>query len=135
MKTLVPICLLSVVLVGVGTYHSAPATAGIAAEGEVYVVTHVDVMPKFTAAGHDLLIQFAVASRNDSGAVRIEVLEEPTRPNHSTIVEVWKDRKAYDEHLEAEQTRAFRGKLQPMLGSPFDERLHRLTSPATASLR
>jgi quinol monooxygenase YgiN len=37
---------------------------------------------------------------------------------------VWENRAAFDAHLEAEHTREFRGKLQPMLGSPFDERLH-----------
>jgi quinol monooxygenase YgiN len=90
------------------------------------VVTHVDVMPKFTATGRELLAQFAVDSRKDSGAVRIEVYEELGRPNHSTVVEVWKSRKAYDDHIAADHTRAYRAKLQPMLGSPFDERLHRL---------
>ena len=58
----------------------------------------------------------------------IEVLEELGRPNHSTVVEVWASRQAYEDHLAADHTRAFRNKLQPMLGSPFDERLHRLNS-------
>ena len=104
------------------------ASAANAADEPVYVVTHVDVMPKFTDAGRDLLKQFAVDSRNDAGAVRIEVLEELGRPNHSTVVDVWASRQAYEDHLAADHTRAFRTKLQPMLGSPFDERLHRLNS-------
>ena len=68
---------------------------------------------------------FATAARKDEGAVRIEVFEEIGRPNHSTVVEVWKTRKAFDDHLAADHVRAYRAKLQPMLGSPFDERLHR----------
>jgi quinol monooxygenase YgiN len=107
----------------------ASAEGPAAAEEPLYVVTHVDVMPKFTKAARDLLNQFAVDSRKDAGAVRIEVYQELSRPNHSTVVEVWSSRKAYDDHLEAAHTRAYRAKLQPMLGSPFDERLHRLTSP------
>ena len=107
-----------------------PAAGSVAADERLYVVTHVDVIPPSTAAGRELLKRFADQSRKDAGAIRIEVLEELSRPNHSTVVEVWKDRKAYDDHLAADHTRAFRSRLQPMLGSPFDERLHHLTSPA-----
>jgi quinol monooxygenase YgiN len=109
-----------------GVYRMAVAAGAVAADEPLYVVTHVDVMPKFTGAGRELLLQFATDSRKDAGAVRIEVLEELGRPNHSTVVEVWESRKAYDDHLSADHTRAYRTKLQPMLGSPFDERLHRI---------
>jgi quinol monooxygenase YgiN len=50
------------------------------------------------------------------------------RPNQSTVVEIWASRQAYEDHLAVEHARAYRAKLQPMLGSPFDERLHRLNS-------
>ena len=95
------------------------------ADEPITVVAHVDVMPNFAAPGRDLLRQFAVETRQDPGAVRVEVFEELGRPNHSTVVAVWKTRQAYDDHLAADHTRASRAKLQPMLGSPFDERLHR----------
>jgi quinol monooxygenase YgiN len=114
------------------TSRLVSAHGSVAAEEPLYVVTHVDAMPKFTAAASELLKQFADDSRNDAGAVRIEVLEEVSRPNHSTVVEVWRDRKAYDEHLAADHTRAYRAKLQPMLGSPFDERLHHMIRDAAA---
>jgi quinol monooxygenase YgiN len=104
------------------------APAAVAAGEPLYVVTHVDVMPKFTDPGRDLLKQFAADSRKDAGAVRVEALEELGRPNHSTVVEIWTSRQAYEDHLAADHTRAYRAKLQPMLGSPFDERLHRLNS-------
>ena len=48
--------------------------------------------------------------------------------NHSTVIEIWATRQAYEDHLAAEHTRALRAELQPMLGGPFDERLHRLNS-------
>jgi quinol monooxygenase YgiN len=118
--------LVSSLVLSWGLYRIAFAAAAVEAEEPLYVVTHVDVMPRFTAAGRELLLQFATDSRKDAGAVRIEVLEELGRPNHSTVVEAWESRKAYDDHLMADHTRAYRAKLQPMLGSPFDERLHRL---------
>jgi quinol monooxygenase YgiN len=96
------------------------------ADERLYVATHVDVIPPHAAAGKELLTQFAVDSRKDPGAVRIEILQDISRSNHFTVVTVWEDRKAFDAHLAAAHTRDFRTKLQPMLGSPFDERLHRL---------
>jgi quinol monooxygenase YgiN len=90
----------------------------------LYVVTHVDLMPPFAEEGGKLLSEFAAQARRDPGAVRFEVLVEPARRNHLTLVTVWESREAFDRHLAAEHTRAFRQRLQPMLGSPFDERLH-----------
>lgn len=98
-----------------------------AADEKIYVVTHVDIMPTYTADGTRLLREFGAESRRDRGVVRFEVLQEPPRPNHFTIVAVWENQAAFEQHLAAEHTRNFRGKLQPLLGSPFDERLHRIT--------
>ena len=94
---------------------------------KLYVVTHIDVLgPNGAAEAAKMLHQFAVDSRNDQGSVRFEVLRDPDRLNHFTMVEVWRTRQDFESHLAASHTRAFREKLQPMLGSPFDERLHKL---------
>jgi quinol monooxygenase YgiN len=100
--------------------------ASTPADERVYVATHVDLIPPHAAAGKELLKEFAVDSRKDAGAVRIEILQDLSRSNHFTVVTVWENRKTFDDHLAADHTREFRTKLQPMLGSPFDERLHRL---------
>jgi|SRR5579862_7197310 len=97
------------------------------ADDRLYVVTHVDVLgPNGAAEAAKALHQLAADSRNDQGSVRFEVLRDPDRLNHFTIVEVWRTRQDFESHLAASHTRAFREKLQPMLGSPFDERLHKL---------
>jgi quinol monooxygenase YgiN len=97
------------------------------ADERLYVVTHVDVLGQNGAAeAAQMLHQFAADSRKDQGSVRFEVLRDPVRLNHFTIVEVWRTRQDFESHLAASHTRAFREKLQPMLGSPFDERLHKL---------
>jgi len=97
------------------------------ADERLYVVTHVDVLgPNGAAEAAKMLHQFAADSRNDQGSTRFEVLRDPDRLNHFTIVEVWRTRQDFETHLAASHTRAFREKLQPMLGSPFDERLHKL---------
>jgi quinol monooxygenase YgiN len=110
-----------------GIYHSTtPSEARADDEADqVVAVIHVDAMPNFSAQYRPLLRRYVADARKDEGAVRVEVFEELSRPNHSTLVEVWRTRKAYDDHLGLDHTRTFRTDLQPMLGSPFDERLHR----------
>jgi quinol monooxygenase YgiN len=94
---------------------------------QLYVVTHVDLAgPTAAPAGTKLLQQFVADSRKDAGAVRIELLVEPTRLNHLTVVEIWQTRGDFEAHLAAAHTKNFREKIQPLLGSPFDERLHTL---------
>jgi quinol monooxygenase YgiN len=94
----------------------------------LYAVTHVDI----AAGGPRLetvvaaLREFAADSRKDPGAVRFELLQQDGHPNHFLIYEVWRSRKAFDAHLAAEHTKRFREQVQPVLGSPFRERLHKL---------
>jgi quinol monooxygenase YgiN len=97
-----------------------------AQDSRLYVVTHVDLTPNYIKDGTPLLEKYAADSRKDKGAVRFELLQEPGRKNHFTIVSVWADQAAFDAHVEAAHTKEFREKVQPMLGGPLDERLHSL---------
>jgi quinol monooxygenase YgiN len=98
--------------------QNLPATPA----GPVYVVTHVDILgADNTVKATPMLRQFASDSRKDSGNVRFEILQQFGRANHLTIVEVWQSRQAYEAHNAAEHTRQFREKVQPLLGSPWDD--------------
>jgi len=66
----------------------------------------------------------AADSRKEPGSVRFDVLRDTSRSNHFAIVEVWQTRQAFDAHTAAAHLRAVREKLQPSLGSPYDERLY-----------
>ncbi len=90
----------------------------------VFVVIHVDLMRDHAEQGVTLLRHYAEAARKENGSGMSELLEEIGRPNHLTLVEEWRNREAYEQHLSLPQTVQFRTSLQPMLGSPFDERLH-----------
>lgn len=90
----------------------------------IYVVVHVDVPPNFTSDTAALLSQFAIDSRKDPGSMRFELMQENSRVNHFTLVEVWRTRRDFESHLATAHSRIFREKLHPMLGSPFDERLN-----------
>jgi quinol monooxygenase YgiN len=102
----------------------ALSVAVTAQDARIFVVTHVDVTPNYAADAAKILKQYAEDSGHDKGSVRFELLGDTSRKNHFTIVSVWESQAAFEAHLAADHTKEFRGKLQPMLGSPFDERLH-----------
>jgi quinol monooxygenase YgiN len=93
------------------------------AEKPLYIVTYVDVYPNFAADAATAMKQFASDSLKD-GATRFEVLRDVQRVNHFAIVEVWPSKEVYEKHLSAPYAKPFRDKLQPMLGSPYDERMY-----------
>jgi quinol monooxygenase YgiN len=100
----------------------APLQAGPAGDA-VYVVTHVDVIPPRKDDGLAAVKQLGEESRRGEGNARFEVLQQTNRPNHFTVVEIWKDAKALETHSMAEVTRQFRDKLGPMSGALYDERM------------
>jgi quinol monooxygenase YgiN len=104
----------------------ATALAGVdqAMATAVYVLTHVDVPPPAKDECIALLKQLTENSRKDAGVLRFDILQQDSRPNHFTVVEAWRDRKAHDAHVMAEHTREFRRKLTPMSGSLYDERVY-----------
>jgi quinol monooxygenase YgiN len=103
--------------------------SAVRAQEPVYVVTHIDLMPAGVPTGVPLLKQFAATTLKEKNCVRFEVLQQDGRPNHLTIVAVWKDQKAFDAHDSAPYTKEFREKMQPLIGSPWDERLHQIIKP------
>ena len=106
--------------------HSALAVAaGKSGKAGVCAVTHVDVIPPQREPGTAAVKQLAEDSRNHAGNIRFDVFVQTNRANHFTVVECWKDRKAFDAHLGAKETKAFRDKLVTMTGALYDERLYR----------
>ena len=71
-----------------------------------------------------LLKQLAEVSRNDDGGVGFEVLQQRSRQNHFTIVEIWQNQQTFEAHAMAAHTRQFREQFQPLSGSLYDERLY-----------
>jgi len=69
------------------------------------------------------LNRLAEESRKDPGCVRFDVLQNPMRANHFTIIESWANAQALEAHAAAPHTRKYRDEVQPMTGSPLDERV------------
>jgi quinol monooxygenase YgiN len=94
------------------------------ADGPIVAVIHVDARPADARTAAILLDSFRRSSLRDPGMKGFKVLKEIGHPNHFTLVEKWADQKTYEAHNLAGHTLHFRDQLQPMLASPFDERLH-----------
>ena len=105
---------------------TGPVPAGAGARGAaIHVVTHVDVTPPNKDNAIAALQQLADPSRKEAGNLRYEALQQVSRPNHSTLVETWRDMKALEAHEAAAHTVKFRDVLHPWSGSLFDQRLYK----------
>ncbi len=71
-----------------------------------------------------LVTALAEAGRKMAGNLRFDVLQVVGHANHFTLVEGWRDRKAFDASLMAAPTREFRQKITPLEGALYDERLY-----------
>ena len=102
------------------------ATAGAGSSQAVYVVAHVDIAgqgPQAEAPG--MLRRLAETSRKEPGSVRFDVLQHAMRANHFTVIEIWQSQNALDAHAAAAHTKEYRDVLQPISGSPVDERVYK----------
>ena len=90
----------------------------------VFVLTHVDVPPPQKDQAIELQKTLAAAARKDGGNLWFDVLQQNDRPNHFTLVEGWRDRKAFNASIAAAHTKEFRRKLNPLEGALYDERLY-----------
>jgi autoinducer 2-degrading protein len=86
---------------------------------------HVDTTPSPQSNAVTSLEQLAEASRKEDGNLRFDVVQHPTRMNHFTVIELWRDQKAADAHALAAHTKKFRNDLLPILGSPYDDRFYK----------
>jgi quinol monooxygenase YgiN len=102
----------------------APAREG---SGQaVHVVAHVDIAGNAAQAeAPAMLRKLAETSRAEPGCLRFDVLQHMMRANHYTVIEVWQDQKSIDAHRATAHTKEFREVIQPMSGSPLDERWYK----------
>ncbi len=100
---------------------TAPGTAA-AERRSLYVIAHVDVAPDPRVA--PMLARLAEAGRKEPGNLRFDVVQHTMRANHFTVIERWRDQRALDAHVAAETTLRYRDELQPLTGSPLDERVY-----------
>jgi len=100
-------------------------TSAAGGEGEVYVLTHVDLAGQGREDGMTLVESLVTSSRSDRGAVDIGVIIQDSRTNHMTLFEIWSSAADQEAHTSSEHVIAGRTGLLSRSGSPYDERLYR----------
>ena len=95
------------------------------------LVIHVDIavvpeqLDAFLAASE----QNAVASRNESGIVRFDVLSDRADPNHVVLVEIYRDAAAAAAHKDTTHYQLWRDTVAPMMARPREAARYINTSP------
>jgi quinol monooxygenase YgiN len=103
----------------------APCAIASAADAPpITVITHLDILPTFTAQALPILEQFVTDSRSDPGTKYFTLITWAPTTNHYQLLEGFDSLEAFDRHVSASHTIAFRAAIQPFIGSPIDERLY-----------
>ena len=68
------------------------------AEAPSYVLTHVDLIGAKKDEGLAAIKQLNADSVQDAGILRYDVLQQGNRPNHLTLVEVWRGNSDLEKH-------------------------------------
>ena len=136
-----------------GLVAADPSKIAKGGSGNVYVVTHVDIIPpeqfppckrqvnESGPCGNALVEKVVADSRKHAGNLRFDALTQSNRPNHMTIVEMWRSAKDQEAHTVHADTMRFRDGLSgvapgsgvaadplfvinPLSGSLYDEQLY-----------
>ncbi len=110
----------------------AGSPAALAQNATFYTVTYVEVGPVLAKLGAATLKAYRDASRKDTGAVAVEVLQRIDRPNQFVVLGSWSNQMAYDAHAAGESVKKLNEKLGTTLAAPNDTRQHNGMSVAAA---
>ena len=100
------------------------ANGRVLSDSPMWIVTYIEVAPDRIEEAERLLTNQVQASRQEEGSLYIEVVQRISRQYHFVLLEAWADPDARADHAAATHTLAFRQALQPLLYSPYDERVH-----------
>jgi quinol monooxygenase YgiN len=102
-----------------------PKDSAAVPRGAAVGISHVDVIPPKKDDGVAALKALADPTRKDDGNVRFDVYQQKARPNHFTVIEVWRNPKAADAHEVGTHTKDFRKVLGSATGALYDQRWYK----------
>ena len=108
----------------VATLLAYPAMAE--ERGPIIVVTHIDFIPPNLDQGLPALKQFVQQSRSDPGVRSSTLITWAPTTNHFQLIRIFDSLAAFNSHVQAPHTIAFRAAIQPTIGALYDERLYEL---------
>ena len=92
-------------------------------DAELHVVGYMDLDPTRSSDGTTLLVEETLAAKQAPGCLEVHLLKEQGRSNHLIFVETWHTAMDLNAFRSGKQYKHFRDQLQPMLASPYDERI------------
>jgi quinol monooxygenase YgiN len=90
----------------------------------IIVVTHIDVIPTNLDQAVPVLKNFAAESKDDPGVVSFQLITWAPTTNHFQLIQTYSSLGAFNRHVQAPHTMAFRAAIQPFIGAPYDERVY-----------
>src|SRR5205809_7385556 len=93
--------------------------------GATVAISHVDVIPPKKDDGVAALKALAEPTRKDNGNLRFDVYQQKARPNHFTVIEVWRNQKAAADHEVGAHAKDFRKVLGSATGALYDQRWYK----------
>lgn len=97
-------------------------------DGPTYLMTYVEVVPSAAAQAVNALKDYRDASRNDAGAVRVDIFREQGQSHRFVVEEIWQNRGIAQNHSKAAATTALFLKLKAIELGPPDIRTHQIHS-------
>jgi quinol monooxygenase YgiN len=93
--------------------------------GAIYGITHIAVLPERVDDFYAALLKYVEATRLAVGNLRYFPAQDVSRPNHFSIVEVWKDQASEDAYEAAGPSKEFRAFWAPITGPHYDRRWYK----------
>lgn len=121
--------LLAIAALAVTSFGPSPA---LAQNATFFTVSYVDVGPILAKVGAAALRSNRDAGRKDKGNIHLDVFENAERPNQFIVLGAWTDQAAYQAYAASAHAQALNEKLQTMLVSPVETRLHIALSGSAA---
>lgn len=95
-------------------------------EGTLRVVARLKAKPEKASELRALLMGLLAPTRQESGCITYELLQNEEDPTELNFVEEWQDGKALDAHFETDHIRNALARLPDLLAEELDLRRYRL---------
>jgi quinol monooxygenase YgiN len=96
---------------------------------EFCALTHIDILlrvnPTAVEDCEDQLRELTAQASGETGVVSFVALKQTRRANHFEIIVRYSSERSYFDHLGSPANIKFRRSISPVIGSPYEDRLHR----------
>jgi quinol monooxygenase YgiN len=93
--------------------------------GAIYGITHIAVVPERVDDFYAALLKYTEATRRAVGNLRYFPAQDTWRPNHFSIVEMWKNQASEDAYETAGPSKEFRTFWTLITGPHYDRRWYK----------